>query len=244
MRVPISWTMRHRYAFSSDLPIGNAGLASAADWDLLRLSDAEPAFQIASSRTEWAATAESNPELVRRAGLLAEGLRARAVEQVVSPGVGTGALEYLLMRASPQLRLRCGDFAPGALEILRAHFTASEAIERMDLADPVWANGAECVLLNRVDMELDDETWRHVFATLDQRHVAWVILVPCGLLTIHALLREVIAAGSAVARRRRLRHAGYLRTAPRMDSLFSTRYLIDSIEISGDLPIWWLRRRA
>lgn len=233
-------TVPRRYAFERSLII-KTGLNSAEAWDSLRSSEATGSFGFGRTREEWEYQALSSIRLTARAGALLELLRTWQCKGLVSVGVGTGMLEYLIKRAAPDIHLRCGDYAPGTVALLRDRFPECDKIEIMDLNNPSWAIGpTEVVLLHRVDMELRDDQWKSVFSDLRTRQCHRIAVVPCGLLTPIVAMREARTALTAVLHHKALRPAGFLRTSARMCELFAHAYRLSTSISTGDLPIWGL----
>jgi hypothetical protein len=225
------------------LSFDEEGLSSSKAWDALRTAEPSGSFGFGRTREDWEHQALDAVELNTRTVALLGMLRKWRCERLVSVGVGTGMLEYLLKRKAPDIRLRCGDYAPTTVALLQERFLDCDAIELMDLTNPGWAtNPTEVILLHRVDMELRDDEWKAVFAELRARHCEHVVLVPCGLLTPRAAMREARTAVAALLRRQALRPAGFLRTHARMRELFSQSYMLSAAVSGGGLPIWALER--
>ncbi len=239
---PIGLTIAHRYPFTG-VRFADGTLASPDAWDQLRGSD--PDFGFGGSREAWLARTRAFPSLARQATEIVALLRRWGVTRMASVGVGTAVLEYHIQTQDPELLLRCGDYAPASLEMLRRCFTECRSIEVMDLRDNRWVQdpGHEVVLLNRVDTELTDDEWRGVFGDLHARGVARILMIPCGLLTAAALARELRTIVRSRLRRHPLTKAGYFRTEGRMQQLFNAGYARTSVHHAGDLPIWVLERR-
>jgi hypothetical protein len=237
-------TVSHWYGFDRRLDLDGGSLQSPASWDALRASDPTGSFGFGASRQQWVAKAQSNPLLTAQADQIVTLLRGWSAPRLVSVGVGTALLEYLIKSAMPEVILRCGDYAASSVEVLRTLFTDCQSIDVMDLRDPTWvADPAEVVLLNRVDMEIRDHEWAGTFSRLASMKVQHIILIPCGLLTPLAVVREIRSVLAALRRRRRLARAGYLRTQRRLLDLFSPGYKRLAVAGTADLPIWALRRR-
>lgn len=234
-------TVAHHSAFSKNVGLGADGLRSAASWDAVRTGD--PNFGFGSSRDEWVQRATTSVDLSARAAAIVAMLREWNTAKLASVGVGTGMLEYLIKHEAPDVHVRCGDFAPASVALLKDRFVECDWIGLMNLADPSWVESAdEVVLLNRVDMEMTDEEWPLFFRELGQRGCRRVILVPCGLLTLWAFGREFWKAIRAATNRKVLRPAGFLRTPSRMRQLFAPDYHVARVVFTGDLPIWVLER--
>ncbi len=236
-------TVAHHSAFNRSLGLDADGLRSAASWDVLRTAEPSGNFGFGSSRVEWAQRALTSVGLRARAAAIVTLLRDWNAAKLVSVGVGTGTLEYLIKHAAPDVRMRCGDFAPTGVALLKERFVECDWIGLMSLAEPAWVGSTdEVVLLHRVDMELTDDEWPHLFTLLGQRGCERVILVPCGLLTTWTLARELYKAIRAATRGQVLRRAGFLRTQSRMRQLFEPDYQVTRVVATGDLPIWALER--
>jgi hypothetical protein len=238
-------TISHWYGFDRRLALTGDSLQSPESWDALRASDPAGRFGFGASRQEWVGRATSNALLVSQAEQLVALMRDWNARRMVSVGIGTALLEYLIQTAMPDLVLRCGDYAASSVDLLRTMFTECHAVELMDLRDPTWATDPdEVVLLNRVDMEIRDDEWARTFSRLAAMKVRRIIWIPCGLLTPRAAVREIRSVVGALRRRRRLARAGFLRTERRMLHLFSPGYERTVVQPSADLPIWALRLAA
>jgi len=243
----VTWlrlTVPHLYPFERSLKLGPRGLQTAEAWDSLRTAEPSGSFGLGQSRGDWQSRALANSELQARALALVGLIRQWGTQSLVSLGVGTGMLEFLLKRNAPEIKLRCGDFAPATVELLRDRFPECDSIEVMDLAKPVWATTTkEVVLLHRVDTELADDAWKAVFRDLRARSCERIVLVPAGLLTPRTGAREARSIVAAVVRRQALRPSGWLRTPARMRQLFQDSYALSLVFPGGGLPIWALERR-
>jgi hypothetical protein len=235
----VKLTVPHWYGFAAGFQTSNAAVLTGADWD--RLREVDSAFGFGRSREEWVARARSNSELAERAKAIAILLDGWSTRRLVSAGVGTGLLEFLLKSQRPGLVMRCGDWSPESLRLLRERFTECDAIEEIDLRGGGWARDPdEVVLLNRVDMELSDREWRSVFMGLARAHVERIVLIPCGLLTGGTALAELRGLVVSLGRRRNIARSGYLRTPARMLDLFDGAYERREVLSTGDLPTWGL----
>jgi hypothetical protein len=242
-RAWLSLTLPHFYGFEPGSVEKGGSLGSAASWDMLRESDQDGSFGFGSSRAQWAQRARSHAFLAEHAACIVGLLRGWNARQLVSVGVGTAMLEYLIKSAAPDVVLRCGDFAPHSLERLRRFFPECDSIEMMDLRDPTWATDPSAVLLlNRVDTELNDLEWKEVFRRLHRSQIERIIFIPCELLTANLAFHELRGLATAVRRRRRLAHAGYIRTEGRLLELFANLYTRTRSPTAGRLPVWALTR--
>ena len=206
-------------------------------WDRLRESDQDGSFGFGSSRDQWTQRARSHAFLAEHAACIVGLLRGWNARQLVSVGVGTAMLEYLVKSAAPDVVLRCGDFAPHSIERLRSLFPECDSIETMDLRDPTWATDpSDVLLLNRVDTELNDLEWKEVFRRLHRSQIERIIFIPCELLTASLAVHELRGLATAVRRRRRLARAGYMRTEARLLELFADLYTRTLCHSREDFP--------
>lgn len=239
----IRLTLPHWYGFTPGIATSRSAVLTDEEWDRLRERDA--AFGFGRSREEWIANAQSNVAVVRRANAVAALLKSWNADRLVSAGVGTGLFEFLLKSVLSELVLRCGDWSPESLRLLRQRFVECESVERMDLRRPKWARDKnEVVLLNRVDMELTDNEWRHCFTELATVGVKRIVWIPCGLLNGRSMVAEIRGVLAGIGMRRQLARSGYLRTPARMSELFSRHYDRREVLTSGDLPTWGLHLRT
>jgi hypothetical protein len=112
-------TLRHTYDFGADRAVVGGDLVRPGAWDALR--DTAGPFGLPATRAEWEARAAS-PQLAARARSVVELARGLGVESLCSHGAGTAVLELNVVRAAPELRLVCTDFAPRAAARLRRLF--------------------------------------------------------------------------------------------------------------------------
>ena len=237
-------TVPHVYGCDPTLRLPSGSLRTAADWDALRLAGRSTDFGLGESRAEWVACAAARTDLRRCAHLVSELLAAWGAGSAVSVGAGTGMLEYHLAHAAPALRLRCGDFAPQALDRLRDRLSGLAEVERVDFHTADWVRSPdEPVIMHRVDTELSDGEWRLAFERLRRSRVERIAWIPCGLVTVAAMTAEVRSLVAAVLRKRRLVRAGYLRSEARMLDLFAASYRRTAVRPGGELPVWTLERR-
>ncbi len=240
----LSLTLPHFYGFEPGSIGDDRSLTSAASWDRLRQSDQDGSFGFGATRDEWVRRARSHAFLAEQADCIVALLRDWNARQLVSVGVGTAMLEYLIKSAAPDVVLRCGDFAPHSIEQLRTLFPECDAIETMDLHDPTWSpDPSGVLLLNRVDTELSDLEWKEVFRRLHRSQLERIIFIPCELLTASLAVHELRGLATAVRRRRRLARAGYIRTESRLLELFAGLYARSYSRVGGTLPVWTLVRR-
>jgi hypothetical protein len=237
-------TIPHWYTFDRRLNLDASGLSSAYAWDTLRTAEPAGSFGLGISRADWRSRALSSPALQTRAGALVELLRRWEAASLVSLGVGTGMLEYLIKLDTPEIQIRCGDYAPATVALLRDRFLECDAIEVMDLANPEWVRTPEeVVLLHRVDTELSDDEWRSLFAKLHALRCRHIVFMPAGLLTPVSAASQVRTALAALLHGQALRPSGFLRTSARLRELFFDSYALSMVLPGGGVPIWALERR-
>jgi hypothetical protein len=235
-------TLPQWYPFQKSVPLNGSTLQTPTNWDAVRTSAAAGDFGFGASREEWMARAKSSSGMRQRAEIIASWIRLWKTQRVVSVGVGTGLLEFLIAGLLPGVSLRCGDYATVSLELLRQWFLECQSIEVMDLRAPTWASDpGAVVLLNRVDTEMGDQEWRQTFADMARRGVERIIFVPCGLLSWQQVVQQVHAVGVALRSKNSLVRAGYLRTERRMLQLCAP-YNRDTVAVA-DLPVWSLTKR-
>jgi hypothetical protein len=239
----IRLTVPHWYGFGPGIAKSRSAVLTDEEWD--RLRERDTAFGFGRSREAWIANAQSNAALIRRAEAVAALLKTWAAGRLVSVGVGTALFEFLLKFEIPDLVLRCGDWSPESMRLLRERFVECESVERMDLRQPMWAHDKdEVVLFNRVDMELTDSEWHQCFTHLANVGVKRIVWIPCGLLNGRLMVAEIRGVLAGIGRGRQLARSGYLRTPARMRELFSDHYDRREVVTSGDLQTWGLHVRT
>ena len=244
LRVPrwYSLALPHLYIFEVSLELEGKSLASSRNWDRLRM--APGAFGLSEDRGEWAASATSNDVLYARASLIVSLARRLGTRGIASFGVGTATLEYLIKSISPQLRVRCTDYAEASVYRLRSLFPECDVIEVVDMDATDWVVASdETPLLHRIDTELSDAGWRGVFAHFATMDVANVIFAPCGVLTLRATMSELRTWIRGTVHRQRIMRAGTLRTRARMRTLFEHEYRVAEIYPDRAVPVWLLSKR-
>ena len=146
-----------------------------AFWEQLRTTDT--VYGIPASRLDWERLARGQQAIVERAAAVAEVVRERRVRRVVSYGVGTAGMEFLLLEQMPTLELVCTDYAPVAVERLRNVFPEAQHVVH-DLATDA-AIDADLHVLARVDSEFPD----YVLGEIIRRFDAPVLFIPGEVLT-------------------------------------------------------------
>lgn len=221
-------TIAHYYDFGDEGTRVGAALASPEAWDALR--ETSGAFGLAREREAWEHAAE-RPELVARATAIHAVARRLGARRICSYGVGAAHLELLLQRAAPDLRLTLTDFAPRTVEALGRLFAEAEVVRHDLLADEPL--DADLHLLHRLEAELSDAQWPHVFARFREP----VLVVPGTLLDWERLVLEL-----ATRRRTRATRAGWTRTPAALERLWRRTHAFEGIAV-GDLPGYLLTRR-
>jgi ubiquinone/menaquinone biosynthesis C-methylase UbiE len=97
-------------------------------------------FGMGASRSEWLQRAMESPSLQARGAAIL--FRDWNATRLVSVGVGAGSLEYI-KRAAPDLHMRCGDFAPESLALLKERFVECDWIGLMNWAEASWVEAAD-----------------------------------------------------------------------------------------------------
>ena len=156
---PMRLTVRHHYDFAADRALVGDDLVRPEAWDALRTQTTGP-FGLPTERATWIAEAEANADVVARAAAIDRWLDEAGARSVASYGVGSGQLEWLLHRRSPQRDLIATDFGPGTVARLAGLFDEATVRTHDLLRDaPVRA---DVHLLHRIDTELTDDEFRAV----------------------------------------------------------------------------------
>lgn len=232
----------HLYSFEASLELEGVSLASSRNWDRLRMTPG--AFGLTEDRGEWAFSAISNDLLSARARLIVSLAGRLGTQGIASFGVGTATLEYLIKSFAPQLRVRCMDYADASVSRLRTLFPECDDIAIVDMNATDWVVASdEAALLHRVDAELSDAQWRHVFTRFADMEVANVIFAPCGVLTPRATTSELRTWITGTLRGQRVMRAGTLRSRASMRALFDHAYQVAEVHPDRAVPVWLLSKR-
>ena len=223
-------TIAHTYDFRGDRAAIGDELTLPQAWDAARATSGP--FGIPASRHEWRRLA-AQPELERRPAGVIEVARKLGARSLCSYGVGAAALEFNVHLQAPDLAITCTDYAPRATERLGQLFPeAAVVLHDLAIDDPV---AADLHLMYRIDMELDTQAWRRVFA----RFAEPVLVVPVLLLGFEQLIREL-------ARRLlkpRSSRAGWMRSEDALQALWVDTHNHTSVTIA-DMPAFLLRRKT
>lgn len=221
MNVPL--TVRFRIDLSDTFP--GRRLESAEAWDAIRMTDG--AFGAPRSPEHLAAIA-TRPELDGRARAIAAVAARLGAVRICSYGVGAGGLERRLLDVAGELELVCTDYAPAALELLRASLPEASFVRR-DLRDGPL-DGFDLHLFHRVDNELSNREWRRLLAQLREP----ALLVLAGFLD-RGMLRRIVR----LRLERRGARAGWTRTAAAWRRLLRD-YAAEPVRV-GDLDGFLVR---
>jgi hypothetical protein len=222
--------IRHRYRFAADGGRVGAELKGPEAWDSLRVQTEGP-FGLPATREAWERLADE-PLVVARAQALDRHLAGARV--VASYGVGTGGTELALARLEPGRRLVVTEFAPATTERLAKLFAEAD-VRSHDLRRDPPISGADVHLLYRIDTELDDDEFAHVF-----RRFASVplLVVATELLGPRAVARELVTlvrGGASVA--------GLVRSRGSFESLWRDTHRASIVGVH-DLSGWLLTPRS
>jgi hypothetical protein len=213
--------VRHAYDFGSARSVVGDDLVQAHAWDAARALPGP--FALPHDRAAWERAA-ARPDLEARARDIAAIARSRRAGRLCSHGVGTALLELNLARELPDVRLVCTDYAPQTVERLSAMFTEANVVLR-DLTDDDQPE-ADLHLMHRLDAELGDDEWHHVFAHLQKP----IVFVPNVVLDLAGAAREV---ARRVVRRGRLTNAGWFRNEAALRSLWSASHTDERRSVGG-----------
>jgi hypothetical protein len=221
--------VRHAYDFGAARSVVGGELRRPDAWDAARST---PAFALPPTREAWERHA-AQPSLEARARSIAEISRSLDVKRLCSHGVGTALLELNLARALPDVSLVCTDYAPLTVDRLALMFEEAEVVLR-DLTDPDQPE-ADLHLMHRLDAELDDSSWRKVFAELAKP----IVFVPNVVLDLSGAVREV---GRRLLRPGRMTNAGWFRNEAALRSLWWSTHT-DEPRLVGDARAFLLEPR-
>ena len=250
--LPFPLTISHYHLFNSAVSkeqFREHKLDSTESWDLLRSS--EPLFSIPDTREEWVAVSEhairkdgQDARLQERAHDIVALLKEKNINSVFSIGAGGAGLEYLIMKAFPELHLVCSDYAPKTVEILKKVFTEAVSVERFDAREDDWLRvvhstaGPTLCLMYRVDAQLTDREWRDIFAKMAAEGVVYVLYIPTGFLTLRSLLSRLRSRLRWALAGKQSVFSGYLRTKYTFLSFWQAHYATEELTLGGMSAFW------
>jgi hypothetical protein len=203
--------VRHTYDFGPDRERIGRDLLRPEAWDAARATAG--AFGLPSTRSAWEGVAARDDLRAVASDVVALATQL-GTGTLCSHGVGTAMLELNIHRLAPDLHLICTDFARQTVERLRVLFPEAEILLR-DLVHDEPPH-ADLHLMHRLDAELSDEAWRHVFERLPEP----VLFVPNLLLDLRTALGELARR----LRGRRLTRAGWFRNEAALRALWHSTH--------------------
>jgi hypothetical protein len=225
-------TIPHWFDFGEDRVHVGDDLVRAAAWDALRLNTDGP-FSVPATRAAWEEAAGARPEIRERAERIMAIARERGVRRIASYGAGAAVLELWMKRAAPEIELILTDYAEGTVARVAAIFPEAQVVRHDLLTDPPLE--ADLHLFHRIDTELTNKQWRAVLRRFAR---VPVLVVATEVIGLDRALGEI-------ARRLRVRNlsrAGWLRTRPAFEAIFSMEHEITPLTIV-DLEGWMLEPR-
>ncbi|MEA2466099.1 MAG: hypothetical protein QOJ57_225 [Thermoleophilaceae bacterium] len=221
--------MRHYYDFGADRELVGSDLVSPTSWDALRVGTTGP-FSLPASRDEWERQADERPEIRDRARVVLEIADSRGARRIASYGAGSGLLELWLAREGGDRELVLTDYAPETVERLRQISPGTEVRKHDLLAEPPV--DADLHVFHRIDTELTDAQWHGVM----KRFSGVPVLV---VATEIIDMRRVVAELRGRLRRGERTRAGWIRTRPAFEALWSKTHRASPVEVA-DLHGWLL----
>lgn len=237
--------MRHYYPLMAGGPEKiSVDLTKPDGWDAVRSTAGN--FFMPTERSVWQRMCET--PIAHDSGVGDLPSRAYSVldllekhnfsKQLISFGVGLGALEYHVKRLKPDLKVYCSDFNVEAVERLKAVFNECDGIYRFDLMAgsyrqvfPGVQDGA-LLMIHRMDPHLNDEQWIQVFHRLAEDTARNILFVPHRLLTLRYLIESKRREYFHRMIRTPLALSGMVRTLHRWLHLWGEHYeLIDEPRI-------------
>ena len=243
--MPYEAAMRHFYPLTAGGPGKLAvDLTKPEGWDAVRSTAGN--FYMPTERGVWQRMCETPiahdsgvGDLPSRAYCILDLLQKKGFsEQLISFGVGLGALEYHLKRLKPELQVYCSDFNDEAVQRLRTVFNECDGIYKFDLMGGSYrevfprVRDDALLMIHRMDPHLADEEWVQVFERLATGRGRNILFVPHRLLTLRYLFdskrRELVHR----CRRTPLALSGTVRTFHRWLKIWGRDYeLVDEPRI-------------
>lgn len=238
-------TLKYYHYFGSSGKELGENLNTSGSWDVLRTKEGvEGDFYISDDRRAWQNIALNNNMLK---------VQAADIVNVISPefnsihsfGVGAAHLEFLIKRKCPSLAMKCSDFTPHGIERLKKVFVEAEEITIFDMLKGDWPtmDAGHICLLYRVDTVFDDSQWREVLRKMNAAGIKNILFIPSDVLTVRKILYQLFKYVVFRGFRREMIFSGYLRTRPRLESLFEECYTVERTTRIGGLIGFFLKTR-
>ena len=196
-QIPLPLTIENRYVPLSGEKIEHkSDLATGELWDHLR--EKHPIFHLPTDRTAWLQMCESATDKdgldgrqEQRAADIVQLLKKGKFDTLFSVGVGIAALEYLIKKQYPDIRLICTDSAPKNVKTLQHIFHECDQIYEFNLFDADWQipgqRDKRLVLLNRLDSLFSNDQWRRIFRSMHGAQIDHVLFISSYILNFKGL---------------------------------------------------------
>lgn len=221
-------TIKHRYDFGQDAARLEGSLRTPTSWDALYESEGD--FGLPGTREAWEASSE-RPDVLGRASVIAEIIRALGAHKICSYGVGAARLERRLNTLVPSLELICTESAPRTVRLLRRLFPEATLLHHDLRRDPP----IECDLhlFHLIESEFSNDELGAILARFYE---------PILLVTTTLGLKTLVWELQLRLRSRNAIEAGYVRTKGQLRSLWSSTHT-DEEFLVYDRRGFLLRRR-
>lgn len=239
--IPWQLTIRHFYFFGPGFFSKNEKLDTELNWQ--RLRSYHPFFKLPENEAAWAAQCERGVDkdgqdgcLPQKAVVLAQVLKDKVINDLISIGAGEACLEYHLRKIYPELKFILTEYTDDNVNVLKRVFKGAEVF-KLDALKIDWQQFAgkknSVLFLFRIDASFTDEQLQQIFEKMHAAGVENVIYVPNLFLTFKFLLYEKARAFLNRLFGRELTFAGYFRTKKRSRQFWRGLYEEEDLNLCG-----------
>lgn len=186
--------IKHYYAFGNKMSgtIKQNKLDRNA-WENLRKNNKSPKeFAIEKTRKDWIQNCLRQKDYRKTAQIICFIIKNNKWEKIVSLGIGKGILEYYIKKFLPETNMKCTDFTPESLQLLKNVFTECDRFSAFDMLNDNYneLENEDVVIINRLSTEFTKKQWKEIFEKLYLSNIHNILYIPTEILTLKMSLDE------------------------------------------------------
>lgn len=186
--------IKHYYAFGNKITNTiNQNKLDRNAWEDLRKSNKSPKeFVIEKTRKDWFQNCSRQLNYRKTAKIICSLIKRNNWRKIVSLGVGKGILEYYIKKNLPEVDLKCTDFTPESLQLLRNVFTECNRFSSFDMLSNnyIELENENVVIINRLSTEFSKNQWKEIFEKLYLSNIHNILYIPTEILTLKMIINE------------------------------------------------------